>query len=361
MNLNIDLGFRGLFVVSVIDAKTKRVKRMAEPQKNLLTDLGMNYLGTGTSGWGGAAPSAGWFAYCHAGTDNTAPNVADTTLGAQVGSPTTAGYSSTYVSGECGTSYDDSSKTFVMWRTYDFASPAVSTTYREVGVGYSSSLCCNRALINGGTGVSVDTDEQLRVYFQLEITVNGPFTSTPRSSLITQPGPTYIDGDFTMAWFPVGSWPFTAVQSSGSAESSYQHAFLEPSENISISRYLYFWVSDSDKVLPGATMWNQTYNSTDHNFGENVDTSPATVNYGSCSVGSYSSGSFTRTKTATFSPTLGTFSNMKIIGVGNEGSGGQDSYAWTFRPFVVAVLDSAFTKSATQRLTVNLVYTWARL
>jgi len=67
----------GEFIVELIDAKSGRVKERYQ-FPNLITDAGMDAIGTR------AVYYQNLFAYLGVGTDGTAPNVADTTLGAEL-------------------------------------------------------------------------------------------------------------------------------------------------------------------------------------------------------------------------------------------------------------------------------------
>ncbi|KKN02868.1 hypothetical protein LCGC14_1113390 [marine sediment metagenome] len=77
----INVGFRvrigGMFTVELIDAATGKIKQHLE-FPNLITDAGLNDIMGQTS-----TPTA-LFQYIGVGTDATAPNVADTTLGSEV-------------------------------------------------------------------------------------------------------------------------------------------------------------------------------------------------------------------------------------------------------------------------------------
>ena len=90
-DLTVKIG--GYFYVDLIEAKTGRVKEHYE-FPNLLTDDGMDYIGSAKQGINTL------FAYLGVGTDNTTPTVNDSTLGSEVSrTNSNGGFSSEEIGG----------------------------------------------------------------------------------------------------------------------------------------------------------------------------------------------------------------------------------------------------------------------
>lgn len=86
--------------------------------------------------------------------------------------------------GNCGTSYV--ANTVKMKRTYEFDTQVSSVNYAELGFSWSHDSgqnCFSRVLIEGGA-VTVQTDFQLRVIYELSVTIT-PNTPTSRTAAIT--------------------------------------------------------------------------------------------------------------------------------------------------------------------------------
>ena len=86
--------------------------------------------------------------------------------------------------GNCGTSYV--ANTVKMKRTYEFDPEGSSRNYAELGFSWDNAPgqnCFSRVLIEGGA-VTVQTDFQLRVIYELSVTIT-PNTPTSRTASIT--------------------------------------------------------------------------------------------------------------------------------------------------------------------------------
>lgn len=155
MHLNIDIPveIEGRFNIEVI--RPDGSSRETGWFKNLILNAGLNRLGSAGTG-------AIWTA-CQVGTDNTAPAVGNTALGARVAGTTTRQATTTGV---------DAAGGFV-WRriTYEFAEGAAAGVLSEVGIGWATTgSLFSRALIkdSGGTPttITVLSDEILRVTWE---------------------------------------------------------------------------------------------------------------------------------------------------------------------------------------------------
>lgn len=137
---------------------SKRV--LADWFPNLITDAGLNRMGT-----------ASYINACHVGTDNTAPNVLDTTLGGYVAGTTTI---------QAASSGAQSTAPYYGWatRTYRFAEGAAAGNLSEVGTASAAAngggtVLFSRALIldmyGDPTTVTVLGDEVLDVSYELRL------------------------------------------------------------------------------------------------------------------------------------------------------------------------------------------------
>jgi hypothetical protein len=361
LNFNLNIGLKGRVRTYVVDAKTKEVKQDLGWRDNLITDSGLDLIASN--------PIAACMQYAVAGTSSATPVVGDTTLTAQVLND--AGWSSTYVAGQNSTSRLAGAVTHT--RMYDFDSPVGSTIYREAGVtpnsvkytGGSFTPVFNRVLLNGTTGVTVDSTEQLRIVYELTVTYSPVGASNAKTALLTHPSGN-VDGDWALASFVedvVGQFPYETIDADGSRNFSQYSRWMEPSFVTPSTTYgALAWMSDTDKVLPGAAMWFQTYSDATHNWGKNVDTSAATVEYKSTlTAQAYSAGTKTRDLEAVFEPADGAIT-FKVFGMGADTtpSGGEDS-SWQYAQSCVCVLDASALKANTQRFTFTFTYTWDRV
>lgn len=156
MNLKLPrLGLSGEYQFTVFNAD-RSVKSVSNWVKNLITDIGMDRIGTGSS----------MGIYCRIGTGTTAPANADTQLVSQSASASTTVGSPSSVN--AGTPNYESIFTI----TYEFALGAVVGNMAEVGIGWSSSgaTLFSRALILDGGGspttITVLVTEILQVTYR---------------------------------------------------------------------------------------------------------------------------------------------------------------------------------------------------
>src|SRR5690606_12895632 len=150
--LILPVGVRGRYRLTVRGGDM-RVRRESPWIDNLITNIGLDSLASGTSS-----------RTCVVGTGNTAPNAADTALASQVASTTTTVTSSIQT---------DNNSPYGMTATVvkRFAQGAAAGNLAEVGIGSAANALFSRALIvdeeGNPTTLSVQSDEVLDVTYQL--------------------------------------------------------------------------------------------------------------------------------------------------------------------------------------------------
>lgn len=161
--------FEGYFTLVVRDSKTLKVKRKTEKFKNLITDFGLNRLGT-----------AGVMQGAAVGTGNAAPLNSDTALQNFLARTTTVLTSSVVVA--------SAAPYYTAWvRTYRFAEGAAAGNLTEVGVLAVTSSpfqLWSRALIVDGSGnptsITVLANEVLDVVYECRVyAASGDVTGGP--------------------------------------------------------------------------------------------------------------------------------------------------------------------------------------
>ena len=186
------IGMKGEYRFVVRDARTGNIKRETDWFSNLITDAGLNRLGTG-----------GWRHSCHIGTGTTTPAGGDTALAAQAAVATNADIQSSTVSNSGAPNYHIT--TTVVWR---FTAGQLNGNYTEVGISWSGTTLFSRALIvDGGgspTSITVTSSEFLDVYYRLSMVPD----LTDHSYSVTIQGVTYTvtrrasDVSYTPYWKP---------------------------------------------------------------------------------------------------------------------------------------------------------------
>jgi hypothetical protein len=160
IQVNTNVGVKGFFKFEAVNLKTGRKRVLADWFPNLVTDVGLNRIGSGA-----------YFSACHVGTDNTAPLVSDTILGGFV-----AG-SSTIQASNYGA---QSTAPYYGWATvtYRFAEGAATGNLSEVGTASArtnggATVLFSRALIldelGDPTTVTVLSDEVLDVSYEIRL------------------------------------------------------------------------------------------------------------------------------------------------------------------------------------------------
>lgn len=154
-----------------------RVRPLAGWFPNLITDPGLNRIGTGS-----------YLTACHVGTNNTAPANGDTALAGYVAGTTTI---------QAGSSGAQASAPYYGWRrrTYRFPIGAAAGNIAEVGIAtqaaFAGAIMFSRALVLDEFGdpstVTVQADEVLDVTYELRlypplVDETGTFTVTGSGS-----------------------------------------------------------------------------------------------------------------------------------------------------------------------------------
>lgn len=152
--VELETKVRGRFKIEAVKADGSR-RLLADWFNNLITDNGLNAIGTGSS----------WLTLCCVGSGNTAPANSDTALVSQVASTTTR---LSLTLGNSGTSPWFGSTTGV----YRFAIGVATGNLSEVGIGVAANNLFSRALILDGGGspttITVLSSEALDVTYQLQ-------------------------------------------------------------------------------------------------------------------------------------------------------------------------------------------------
>jgi len=393
----VKMTMRGMVEILVVDSKTGEVVERRAPQKNLILNQGMDdfasqYLcdlflycvaGSGTtptsvdSGTTTAARagttvtlSGGSFLFTNTATDagkmlkwdsgeearivtvtsTTVCEVATSgTIAAgefisyntnQTGLTTELKRTQTYLTGagNCDTTINAGAGTVAFKRTYDFSAEVGSVTYNEIGFSRVATVSNNlfsRILLS--SGVALVSSQQLRVVYTLTVSFS-PFTSTAVGASpitgwagatgdkqIQYPNMAYVDTDGTtqkVSGFPHGAKAF------------------EPSQ-----------------VGSDVTAWLCTNTTACNSFGSNgPDRSSGALQSSASTNGSYTSLSFTRTKSAVFTVSQGNGTTWRTIVFG-----GILTNANVFtRQAYVYLMGSNQTKDSSHTLTLNLAITWGR-
>lgn len=167
------IGFAGRFKLEAVNAETGERRVLAPWFNNLITDQGLNRIGTGPIG-----------GYCHVGTGNAAPAVTDTALAAKLAHTTSV--ISGVSSGSATLPYYGSRT-----QVFRFGVGVASGNLSEVGIGYSATALFSRALIKDSSGnpttITVLPSEYLDVTYELRM--YAPAADVPFSVVIS--GVTY--------------------------------------------------------------------------------------------------------------------------------------------------------------------------
>lgn len=167
------IGFAGRFKLEAVNAETGERRVLAPWFNNLITDAGLNRIGTGPIG-----------GYCHVGTGTAAPAVTDTALAAKLAHTTSA--ISGVTSGSATMPYYGSRV-----QVFRFGVGVASGNLSEVGVGYSATALFSRTLIKDSSGnpttITVLPSEYLDVTYELRM--YAPVADVPFSVVIS--GVTY--------------------------------------------------------------------------------------------------------------------------------------------------------------------------
>lgn len=152
--IQLRTGLQGWFKLEAVKRDGTR-RLLADWFPNLITNSGLEAVAVG-----------GYLGECLVGTGNTAPNVNDTALAAQVA--TTSTIHDSVAAAQPGSPYYGA-----ITNTYRFAEGVAAGNLAEVGVGIASGSLFSRALILDGLGspttITVLIDEVLDVTYQLRL------------------------------------------------------------------------------------------------------------------------------------------------------------------------------------------------
>lgn len=169
--------FEGWYRLKVVGPDGVTIRRDTGWFKNIITDVGLNLLGSHSFGDGAGGQ-------CRAGTGNATPAVTDTALQTQIATTTNV---TSFVSTAQGSAPYYGALTIV----YRFAQGAAAGNIAEVGVGQTGGVLFSRALVLDGGGspttITVLSDEFLDVTYQIRLK---PPTSDFSSSVVIS-GVTY--------------------------------------------------------------------------------------------------------------------------------------------------------------------------
>lgn len=156
MNKALHLGLAGRFRLTATKPDgTQRI--VADWFDNLITDAGLNRLGTG-----------GIATHCQVGTGSTTPNVLDTALAAKLADTTATATAITYGSSGSAPWYGWVRKEF------RFAAGVAAGTIAEVGIGWAATgSLWSRALVVDGSGnpttITILSDEVLDILYEIRV------------------------------------------------------------------------------------------------------------------------------------------------------------------------------------------------
>jgi hypothetical protein len=153
MNLKIYSDVAGFFKLEATDVRTGERRVLADWFPNLITNGGLNQIGS----------TANWLTGCSVGSGTTAPADTDTELTALIAT-------STDIVGTTSSVLDVSPFYGSVINTYFFPAGAATGTLAELGVGLSPTALFSHALIldSGGspTTVTVTNNESLTVFYE---------------------------------------------------------------------------------------------------------------------------------------------------------------------------------------------------
>lgn len=292
--------------------------------KNLITDLGMDYLGN--------APSSRYnLTYCRLGTGNAAAANGDQSLYAQVAATSTAGLgaaSGLSVAGDYV--YNRVSRRFA-------AGTASGVNLAEVGMSYTNTgnTLFSRSLLKDGSGnpttISLQPDEVLDVVYELRVYL-------PAQDIVVN---TTIDGVATTV---------TIRRSTNTTQVNWWaqalgYTFI-PYSRGDEQGYLGFTGYDAyENSIAAATGWGGGNNTT-----EAVRTLLA-----------YVAGSYTTKVKLDFGLTVGNYpTGIGFITCGTVGLFGDSRFNCSYGPFGY-IINPKMNKTSARTATVTLGLTWARV
>lgn len=150
----------GKYKITAVNAFTGKERLLADWFPNIITDLGLNRMGT---------TNFNWFDYAYVGSGNSTPSVSDVSLDTRIA--TSSQLSSNGASTNAGSPTYHSYKS----RTYTFGVGVAAGNLSEVGVGWATTdinSIFSRALIldsyGNPTTITVLSDEYLYVTYEIQ-------------------------------------------------------------------------------------------------------------------------------------------------------------------------------------------------
>lgn len=245
MTIALNFGIEGYFNLVVRDSKTLKIKRETGFFKNIITDYGLNRLGSG-----------GIFNGCSVGSGTSTPSATDTQLQSQIARTTTILAASTVMSS--GAPYY-TARVY----TYRFPEGAAAGNLSEVGINAATATpfqLWSRALIVDGSGnpttITVFSNEVLDVVYECRVyAMESDVTGGPITLLGTQYNWTLrargVTSDFATSFLANGTQsssgstaytgaigPVTAANPSGSVAGASTIPVLAAYSNNSYKRQL---------------------------------------------------------------------------------------------------------------------------
>lgn len=154
--ISVRCGVAGFFKLVATDVQTGRERLLADWFPNLVTNGGLEQIGT----------TANYLTGCSVGSGNTAPANANTALVALIAT-------STNIVGSAGSVQSASPYYGSRINTYFFAAGAAAGVLAEIGVGLSATALFSRALILDNMGnpttVTVGVGESLTAFYELRL------------------------------------------------------------------------------------------------------------------------------------------------------------------------------------------------
>lgn len=202
------IGLKGFFKIEAVDCWTGERRLLADWFPNLITDLGLNKMGTSSG------DNTTWY---RVGTGSTTPSVLDTQLVAQVASTNATQGSNVWAATTTAPYYE------YVRQVKRFSPPGTNYNITELGIGWAATgtTLFSRALIKDSSGNPTTltwlSTEFLDVSYELRaeryttdtsatITINGVSTAlTIRRAYITQVGNTGTDNWFSNSAMTGGS------------------------------------------------------------------------------------------------------------------------------------------------------------
>lgn len=256
----------------------------------------------------------------------------------QIGLASESKRTSTYLTGTGNCGYTDggtpgvTALTRTLKRTFDFTAEVGNVNYSEIGISWTASVGNNlfsRILFEGGA-VTVLTGQQLRIVYELEVTLSPSITAVSRTAAIT--GWAASDGTEL-----IQSLSLSYMDTLGVTQ-TFGGAALEPSQQT----FAFLSTVSTALAAPGSSV------------------SRATTSFNNKTLvpSSYAAGSFTLDKSATFAVGEANRNDWRSMGIGpNDGGAGTSAAT---NNALVLLFSGPNEKLNTHTLAVTWRFTWGR-